>query len=282
MKYPLVAVLLTGVSMHSESLKQPQLYDVVGKTYDETRCADPAITQALVKHLSPQSGGKYIDVCCGSGNYTVAINACGIALAGVDISQEMLTKARAKNSSISWIHGDAQNLPFANESFDGALCINAIHHLKDLSTAFVEIYRILNPGSRLVIFTSSPEQCLNSWLVHYFPFIGELGKKWLPTEELITEHLQSAGFSTVHFERFFVSNDTKDLYLYTGKYRPEIYFDPVVRAGMTPFNKPEYAQEIAEGLAQLDADMRSGMINEIIAAHESDLGENVFIVAEKQ
>lgn len=46
------------------------IYDTIGKTYDSTRQADPEITQKLLELLCPIVGGKYLDIGCGSGNYT--------------------------------------------------------------------------------------------------------------------------------------------------------------------------------------------------------------------
>lgn len=274
--------LISIIMINTLNSIQKALYDIVGKTYDSTRCADPEITQFLIKHLGPQVNGKYIDVCCGSGNYTTAIYNQGVNLSGIDISEVMLAKARAKNKSINWIQGDAHKLPFENSSFDGALCINAIHHLGNLKSAFKEIVRILKPKSKLIIFTSMKNQCAKSWLIHYFPFIKDVGDRTLLDENTITTNLIEAGFNFVKIEKFFVTANTQDLYLYAGKYKPEIYLNQIVRDGMTPFNKPEFSKEIEAGLKNLEADIKSGKINDIINTHEKNLGDSVFVIAEKK
>jgi len=276
-------LLFMGLCMvNNVSITQKALYDTVGKTYDATRCADPEITQFLIKHLGAQADGAYIDVCCGSGNYTTAIYNQGINISGVDISHVMLEKARAKNKNINWLQGDAHKLPFEDASFDGALCINAIHHLGHLSSACKEIFRILKSGSKLVIFTATKEQCEKSWMLRYFPFIWDVGNKILTDEQCLTRTLVDSGFSSVTFEKFFVTPDTKDLYVYAGKYKPEIYLDQTVRDGMTPFNRPEFSHEIAAGLKELGADIKSGKVKEVIAVHEKKVGEGMFVVAEKR
>lgn len=50
------------------------IYNTIGKTYDLTRKADPMITETIIKLLKPKESGKYLDLACGSGNYTVALH----------------------------------------------------------------------------------------------------------------------------------------------------------------------------------------------------------------
>ena len=49
------------------------VYDKIGKTYDQTRKADPEISAKIINFLSPKENGCYLDVGCGSGNYTEMI-----------------------------------------------------------------------------------------------------------------------------------------------------------------------------------------------------------------
>ena len=101
-------------------MKKP-IYDTIGKNYDSTRKADPAITELLIGHLSPKVNGKYIDIACGSGNYTVALYEQNIDICGIEISEEMLGKAREKYPNILWYQEDAKKLSMKNDSFDGVI-----------------------------------------------------------------------------------------------------------------------------------------------------------------
>ena len=49
------------------------IYERIGQTYDETRKADPEITNQLLTLLNPSPEGRYLDIGCGSGNYTQAL-----------------------------------------------------------------------------------------------------------------------------------------------------------------------------------------------------------------
>jgi 2-polyprenyl-3-methyl-5-hydroxy-6-metoxy-1,4-benzoquinol methylase len=65
------------------------LYDQIGKTYDETRQADPFILGRLALHLNPAgtaSDAPYLDIGCGTGNYTSALFRLGLKMTGLDAS----------------------------------------------------------------------------------------------------------------------------------------------------------------------------------------------------
>jgi len=69
--------------------------------------------------------------------------------AGIDISFAMLGKARRKGHIV--VRGDAQELPFANESFDAVLAGNAVFRYLDYDLAFRESARVLRDGGRLCV-----------------------------------------------------------------------------------------------------------------------------------
>ena len=96
------------------SIDVEPVYNVIGKTYDTTRKADPDIAQKIIRFLCPEQSKRYLDIGCGSGNYTGALNKSRLKVDGVDISPEMLKKAKAKYSNIEWYEGDARNLPFSS------------------------------------------------------------------------------------------------------------------------------------------------------------------------
>ena len=133
------------------------LYDRIGGDYDIGRHADPYISQRIVSHLRPSLNGRYLDLACGTGNYTVALANHQIRLYGMDQSSQMLHVARQKDDSVAWCIGDAGTLPFRDESFDGVICVLAIHHFSKLQLVFAEVARVLSSGS-FVVFTATSEQ----------------------------------------------------------------------------------------------------------------------------
>ncbi len=256
-------------------------YNRIGKTYDQTRKADPQIANQIIKHLSPTNDGYYLDVGCGSGNYTQVISEKGYRMCGVDISEEMLAKARNKSRHIEWILGNARSLPFHNNQFNGATCILATHHIKDIEESFREVFRVLKQG-RFVIFTSFPEQMETSWLNRYFPKAMSTASSQMHSYDRLCAVLAAAGFEDIRAENFFVTNDLQDGFLQIGKYQPHLYLDPIVRAGISTFALAENQEEIMDGCDSLSKDISSGEIEKCIRDHESELGDYAFVVGTKR
>ncbi len=261
----------------------PQIYEVTARTYDQYRNADTGLVDGIERHLQASKNGKYLDIGCGSGNYTLALLHRGINIEGVDLSHSMLAQASAKAPSQRWSQGDMNSLPFDSCMFDGAITMNTLHYVRNsLVSVFQEIRRILKPGARLVIYVIALEQCLQFWLGHYFSFFREIGHKVLASRDVIVAALQEADFLDLSIEPFFVTEHTTDLFTYACKYRPHLFLDPKIRAGMTPLQLPEYEKEVQTGCERLQKDIASGAIYRVIGQHESQLGEGLFILARKK
>lgn len=93
--------------------------------------------------------------------------------------------------------------------------------------------------------------------------------------------LEQTGFHTIEKKSFFVSNELQDWFLHAGKYRPEIYLDEKVRAGISSFHLFAKPDELDKGLKQLKNDIDSGKIHKIIEKYENDQGDYLFVSAEK-
>lgn len=254
------------------------LYDAIGETYTSTRRADPRITAEIGRHLGFRSNGRYLDLACGTGNYTRALAAAGGLWHGADISEVMLAQARAKPSTVAWTRADTAALPFEDGSFDGVVCTLAVHHFGDLTAAFREVRRVL-AGGRFVIFTGLPDQMAGYWLCHYFPTMLERSIAAMPSRERYAAALASAGFARHAVIPFKVTTDLEDLFLYAGKQRPELYLRADVRANISSFAALADADEVDRGLAALKADIDSGRFASIARRYDHDGGDYAFIVA---
>ncbi len=259
------------------------LYDEIGKGYDITRRADPYIAGRLAHHLKLNPSGRFLDIACGTGNYTVALSQLGGEVHGLDVSKEVLTSASKKESAINWCLGDVAKMPLRDAAFNGVSCVLGIHHFPDIKQAFKEAFRVISRG-RFVIFTGDKEQMDDYWLNYYFPETMErsIGRylDWKATES----SLKYAGFKNISSELYEVQDDLKDGFVYCGKHRPEIYLDPKVRKGMSTFAAAGVQEEIVSGCKRLETDIRSGRIKEVIASYEErgkGKGDYMFVVAEK-
>ncbi|MEH2336504.1 class I SAM-dependent methyltransferase [Nostoc sp.] len=256
------------------------IYEQIGKGYDLTRRADLEICAQLAVHLQLKSDYSYLDVACGTGNYTLALAKYGGVWYGVDQSKQMIDTATNKSNGVAWQVAEAEALPYADETFSGVLCTLAIHHFAALTPAFQEIYRVLAAGC-FVLFTATPEQINKYWLVGYFPEAIYKSAEQMSSLEKVKYALNETGFKSIDIEPYSISENLQDLFLYSGKHRPEIYLDENVRSGISTFALLASADEIAAGCERLAADINTGRITEIVNKYENNQGDYLFVIASK-
>lgn len=256
-------------------------YDKIGIRYNETRKADNYLANRLCYHLNPKKEGLYLDIGCGTGNYTNVFSKKGFHFIGIDPSRKMLDKAKKKNTKITWKLGEAENTGLSNEIISGITASLTIHHWHDLEKSFSELSRVLKSGGTLVIFTSTPKQMKGYWLNHYFPKMMLDSMKQMPLFVDLENALLKSGFSISTKENYFVKPDLQDLFLYAGKHRPNLYFNSDVRRGISSFSSLSNKREVANGLLRMKEDIDSGKIDEVIKSFENDLGDYLFVTAHK-
>lgn len=256
------------------------LYNLIGSTYGQTRRADPAILQALAQHLGAARAASYLDLGCGTGNYTCALAARGGNWHGLDISSEMLEQARANSQFVTWQHGNADQLPYPDKTFAGVICTLAIHHFPDLLSSFSEVFRVLNVGP-FIVFTAFPDQMRNYWLCHYFPQMMERSIETMPAEMAVLGALRKVGFAIQDVVPFHVTNDLQDLFLYSCKLRPKFYLDASFRVNISSFATLCPTAELERGLSALRSDMQDGSFTRIADHYATTAGDYAFVVAQK-
>lgn len=260
----------------------PTKYDHIGIDYNNTRQADPYLLSRILHLLSGTGEGQYLDIGCGTGNYTIPLAVTGLSFTGIDPSEKMLEEARSKSKDITWLYGIVEEIPVASESFDGAIATLTIHHWSDLQQGCMELGRVLKRGSRIVFFTSSPEQMAGYWLNHYFPETMKRSIKNMISLYKLNDALKNAGFEITGMEKYFIRDDLIDLFLQSGKNKPEIYFDENIRKGISTFASLAAAGEVESGLQQLRFDIDHQLFESIKAEYENELGDYMFVVAEKK
>lgn len=258
-----------------------QLYDKIGQGYNTTRKADTYLADRFYGLLGMVADGVYLDVGCGTGNYLAALSAKGLSFHGVDASELMLEEARRKNPDAKLYHSKVEELPLESEYFDGATAILTMHHWANLDKGLEQIYRVLRPGSRMVAFTFTPEQVRSYWLAHYFPQMIERAASGVPGIGELETLLLETGYKTVEFENYFVMPDLEDHFMYSCKHAPERCLDPEMRKNTSGFTALANREEVEQGLTQLEEDIRTGKMDEVIKKFDNELGDYLFVVAEK-
>lgn len=104
-----------------------------------------ALAERSVAELAfPVDGALVLDLGCGSGAFSRALDAAGATAVAVDMEMADLAAARTRprRSAVA----DARRLPFPEAAFDGVVCSNVLEHTPSAGVLFAEIERVLRPG----------------------------------------------------------------------------------------------------------------------------------------
>jgi ubiquinone/menaquinone biosynthesis C-methylase UbiE len=105
--------------------------------------------EQTLKVLALPHAGILLDAGGGTGRVAEALRPHVGSVIVADISRGMLAQARQK--SIAAASAETERLPFADETFDRVLMVDALHHVVHQADTVRELYRVLKPGGRLVI-----------------------------------------------------------------------------------------------------------------------------------
>lgn len=115
--------------------------------------------------LSEKPIGKCVDIGCGEGRLIRLVRELGGESVGVEPFSEMAEYARSKTPGAEIVEAFAEDLPFADETFDTVLCCLVLLDVPDYSAAIQEFARILKPGGRVLVANLHPiiTNTLESW-----------------------------------------------------------------------------------------------------------------------
>jgi 2-polyprenyl-3-methyl-5-hydroxy-6-metoxy-1,4-benzoquinol methylase len=114
----------------------------------------------VLEYLVPLAGKRVLEVACGRGGFAKLLASQGACTFGADFSYTALEIAQkrahsngAGSSQVHFAEADAQNLPYASNSFDVVVSCETIEHLPDPLSALQEMARVCRPGGLLYLTT---------------------------------------------------------------------------------------------------------------------------------
>jgi len=131
--------------------------------------------QRVAELAAVRPGDLALDLCCGTGDISFALAQRGAEVTGLDFSPQMLEVAemrRQKNSklktrNLKFLHGDAQQIPFPENSFDIVTVGYGLRNLTSWKRGLEEMRRVARPGARLIVLDfGKPPNAL--WREIYF------------------------------------------------------------------------------------------------------------------
>jgi SAM-dependent methyltransferase len=118
-------------------------------------------SRVVVDMLEVSAGQDYLDVATGSGNAAILGARRGARTTGLDLVPKLIDAARKRSSAegveIEWIVGDAQDLPFGDDSFDRVSSVFGAMFAPDHARAASELARVCRPGGRIAVTAWTPE-----------------------------------------------------------------------------------------------------------------------------
>lgn len=95
--------------------------------------------------------GNALDVGCGEGRFCRKLKTMGVTIVGLDPVPAMIETARQKDEDGEYTLGFAEQLPFADESFDLVVSYLSLIDIDDPALAISEMVRVLKPNGRILI-----------------------------------------------------------------------------------------------------------------------------------
>ena len=174
-------------------------YSKVTERYDKNqyRVNEIRLDYDLKEYIENNSKPEYqvLDLSCGTGLYlekqTNYFEGLYIKWNGLDLSEQMLSKAKEKVKNVEFVKADVVDMPYVTETFDFISNNYAFHHYIDKEQALNEIYRVITKGGIYKLHNIAIHDMPKWWVYHYFPtaYYEDLNRYW--TKDLIFSELLS-------------------------------------------------------------------------------------------
>lgn len=157
------------------------IYDQLGERWYHAKDDPIALLRAEARARNPWvkaeieaafSQAQVLDIGCGAGLLANELSRQGMDVTGIDASEASLAVARRYDNSgrVNYRKGDANQLPFADGSFDAACALDVLEHVETPSRVIAEAARVLRPGG--LFFFHTFNRNIIAWL------FGIKGVEW--------------------------------------------------------------------------------------------------------
>ena len=130
-------------------------YAAVARHIDDVPPAD------LLSRMDIHSGQELLDVATGTGNLAIRAAAAGAHVIGLDLTPELFETARARAAAadvdVDWVQGDAEELPFEDETFDRVVSAFGVQFAPRHEIVAHELAGVTAPGGRIGLVNWTPE-----------------------------------------------------------------------------------------------------------------------------
>lgn len=141
--------------------KQGALWGAAAEDWAELQeAASTPLFDAAFDAMGVTSGTRLLDVGCGAGLALQLAHKRGASVSGLDAAQGFLDIARSRLPEADVRHGDVEELPFEDDSFDAITAFNSVQYASDPVQALREIKRVGTAGAPVAVASwGDPERC---------------------------------------------------------------------------------------------------------------------------
>lgn len=222
-------------SVDYESITEGQRETWSSGDFNEIARQNVVMAEALCEAVDPHPGQRVLDVACGSGTAALVAERRYCDVTGLDyvpgLIERAKTRARASGQEIDFRVGDAQDMPFPDDSFDAVLSVYGVQFAPDQKQAARELLRVCKPGGKIGLAGPIPEGWSGDWFAAHAEYVPpspgiQSPLRWGTADGL--NELLGAGTQSINSDRctalqYYRSIDhAVDLF--------STYFGPTIRA----------------------------------------------------
>jgi SAM-dependent methyltransferase len=188
-------MLVDAVDMVALKAKQKAMWMSGDYAKFATYMVDGALDFLTNVHIP--AGAKVLDVACGAGQTALPMARQGAQVTGLDVASNLIAVARQRAQSealtVRFDDGDAENLPYEDESFDVVFSLIGAMFAPQPDKVAAEFARVCRPGGRIIMGNWTPGgfvgQMFKTMAAHVPPPQGLPSPTLWGNEEVVTERL---------------------------------------------------------------------------------------------
>jgi SAM-dependent methyltransferase len=168
---------MTSQAIQPHNIKAAATWNAGGQHYDRISQTIADSIEHCVIRLWPQPGEHVLDVATGTGWTARRVAARGATVIGIDLGADLIEAARAAASEarlkIDFRVGDAEKLPFEDQSFDVVISTCGVMFVRNPEAAAAELARVCKKGGRVGLTTWPPDGTVSGLFKVMKPYMPE-------------------------------------------------------------------------------------------------------------